>query len=90
MHNLLGAYYLHTNGELIWKNAAVFYNTTPEEYFESDFVKKYWLFSVDSPESPKEFLLSFLKEAKNLGASKEAIERVANQTPGLNLLEGLV
>ena len=36
-------YYEHTNGEIIRKPAFVVEtNTTPEEYFDSPFVKRWW------------------------------------------------
>jgi len=35
-----GYYYLHTNGQIIWKPAVV--KEYDPEYFESPFVVKYW------------------------------------------------
>ena len=46
--NMLGCYYLHVNGDLIWKPKAVFSGVTIEEYFDSPFVQEYWII----PEKP--------------------------------------
>lgn len=37
-----GYYYLHTNGNVIYKPMSVLFNTTAAEYFDSPFVIKYW------------------------------------------------
>jgi len=49
MDKILGCYYLHTNGDLIFKPATVFINITPAEYFASDFVVKWWVLPAASP-----------------------------------------
>lgn len=36
-------YYLHTNGQLIEKNAYVVDSLGPDEYFEGGFVVKWWV-----------------------------------------------
>jgi hypothetical protein len=47
--------YEHTNGKIIEKVAYVCeYNTTPEEYFESPFVKRYA--RINNEKEEKEFL----------------------------------
>lgn len=46
---MVGAYYLHTNGDLIWKPEAVFYGTTVEDYFDSVLVVRYWVIPKKSP-----------------------------------------
>lgn len=37
-----GYYYLHTNGELNFKNEAVMTFITPIDYFDSPLVKRWW------------------------------------------------
>ena len=37
-----GYYYLHTNGNVIYKSMVVMNGTTAVEYFDSPFVVKYW------------------------------------------------
>lgn len=62
-------YYLHVNGDLICKCASVVDYDTPEVYFDSDFVKKWWCLDyTGNDEKYKELLLAFLEEAKQLGA----------------------
>lgn len=56
-------YYLHTNGTLISKPVfTVETYTTPEEYFDSDFVVKYWKIDLDN----KTQIELMLKEVKKL------------------------
>lgn len=40
-------YYLHTNGELIEKNAYVVESMGVQDYFNSPFVVKYWIATTD-------------------------------------------
>jgi len=47
--DVFGAFYLHTNGDVIWKPQAVFYNTNIEEYFDSPFVQDYQIIPWQSP-----------------------------------------
>jgi len=37
-----GYYYLHTNGNIIYKPPAVMIGTTESDYFDSPFVVRYW------------------------------------------------
>ena len=85
----MGVYYLHENGSLIWKNSSVFNNTTMSEYFNSPFVKKYWVFPDEPPgngdeKSTKHFILNFLTEAYKYGAKLSEVNRIADA----NLLLG--
>lgn len=77
--NLLGAYYLHVNGDLIWKPAACFYNNPPEEYFESDFVEKYWIIPVTPPcktaEENVKWSMDWMREAYELSNDKARTEK---------------
>ena len=41
-------YYLHTNGELIHKNACAVDSDGASSYFDSDFVKSYWSMDDES------------------------------------------
>ena len=65
-------YYLHTGGNLIHKNPAVVDADTPEIYFESDFVVKWWCLDLHDRIATLEFLI----EAKNLGASKKRTDEL--------------
>ena len=63
-------YYLHQNGELIFKKRDI-----DEEVLESSFVKEAWqLHEVGA--SPSSFL-AFLLEAAELGALRERVEGLA-------------
>jgi len=64
-------YYLHTNGNLIYKTVwTCEYNTTPEEYFASDFVVKYW--KVNTKEIKD--MLKMYKEVQQLRNKLEGKE----------------
>jgi len=62
-----GYYYLHTNGDLIFKPAIVF--DSDPEYFNSPFVKRYWAF--DSEDRFDAWQIAI--EALSLGASKKRV-----------------
>ncbi len=74
---VIGAYYLHTNGDLIWKPAAAFHNTSIEKYFDSDFVVKYWVMPEESPTGNFRgdiiWTVDFLFEAWELSIDKKRI-----------------
>jgi len=76
---MLGCYYLHTNGDLIFKHAGCFFNTTPAEYFESDFVVKWWEFPSESPTGSPEgdikWTMDLLREAYELSTDKSRTEK---------------
>jgi len=82
----MGCYYLHENGELIFKSAGCFLNMTPMEYFDSPFVVKWWPIPKKSPtESFEEnviWVMNWLREAYELSAQKEitaiSIRRICN------------
>jgi len=64
-------YYLHTNGELIYKPAIVVESDT--EYFESDCVRKFWPVDLDQRESAYVMLI----EAAALGARMSRVLELA-------------
>lgn len=74
LNDMMGAYYLHVNGDLIWKPKAVFYNNPPEEYFEGPFVLKYWIIPVKPPSLDMkeivEWSMNWLREAYELSENK--------------------
>ena len=74
----LGAYYLHKNGSLIWKNAIVF-NNNPG-YFDSPFVKAVFYIPKNSPTGNKDgdvlWFVNWLIKAFKLGANKQDIIRI--------------
>lgn len=71
MNNILGAFYLHIDGDLIWKNAVCF--ISDDQYFDSPFVKKVWFVEKNAE---KYFYIDMLKEAKKLGAKTKSIIEV--------------
>lgn len=77
--NVVGCFYLHTNGSIIFKPVIVF--ATEPEYFKSPFVKHVWLILEDPPHPTiigqiKWVLGTFLKEAFEKGALPEEILRM--------------
>lgn len=50
----LGYWYLHENGERIYKPAVVVQSVGARDYFDSPFVKKYWMGSRDDNRTPEE------------------------------------
>ena len=63
-----GYYYLHTNGEVIAKPFMVVdQGGGPSEYFDSDFVKKWW--RVDT-EDEYQLMIKHLKEDKDESKQK--------------------
>lgn len=65
-------YYLHTNGDLIYKPASVM--DGDPSYFDSDFVRKVW--KVDLRDRATAYLM--LLEAAAMGAGKDRIEHLIN------------
>lgn len=65
---LIGCYYLHTNGDLIYKPMI------PEDIWETPFAKKVWLVS-DIGRSPEDFML-FLSDALSLKANPHRVEEL--------------
>ena len=65
-----GQYYLHTNGELIYKP-----NGGVER--DSDFVVRVWV-EADIGQTPQAFT-RFLREARESGAKTERINELANK-----------
>lgn len=72
MSNKTGYYYLHTNGDLIFKNAIV---GSEADFTESDFVKAYWF--IDP--AYREDAWTVLVEALAFGAEKERIMTLAKK-----------
>lgn len=70
--NKQGYYYLHVNGDLIFK-PGVAYNDS--DFVESDFVKAYWFIDTTN----REDAWTVLVEALALGAKKEHVMKLANQ-----------
>jgi len=71
MSNVVGAYYLHENGKLIFKPAIVF--ASEPEYFNSPFVKHVWLILKAPPSDTRSgqltwLLKDFLQAASSKGA----------------------
>lgn len=61
-------YYLHINGDVIGKNPVVVDSDT--EYFNSPFVKKYWLITNIGE------LIAMLTELKKLGVKRDRISDI--------------
>ena len=68
-----GYYYLHTNGDLIWKPAIVV--DSEPEYFKSPFVKCYW--SIETEDRGDAWTLVI--EALARGARIERIKELATK-----------
>lgn len=63
-------YYLHINGQLIYKNAFSVDSIGASEYFEGGFVKKYWKLKT------REDVDIMLSEAIELGANVSSVDQV--------------
>lgn len=48
-HAMDGYWYLHENGELIWKNAYVVDSVGAADYFDSPFVRRWWYCPAGEP-----------------------------------------
>jgi hypothetical protein len=75
MDNIMGCYYLHVNGSIIYKPAAVFANIAPADHFEGDFVVKWWALPAVSPTgdftNDVKWTMDWLREAYVLSPVKE-------------------
>lgn len=75
---MLGVYYLHENGDLIWKPESAFLNTTVKEYMDSPFVLQYWVIPNESPTGDAEkdvmWTMNWLFEAYNMSQNKSKTE----------------
>lgn len=76
-----GAYYLHSDGKLIYKPAITFANDP--SYFDSPFVKHVWILFRQPPATTKHGQLtwlfkSFLQEAFKEGALLSEISRLVD------------
>jgi hypothetical protein len=68
-----GYYYLHTNGDLIWRNAFVV--DSDVTYFDSDFVKRHWPINVKD----RGTAYHLVYEALALGARIERVTELASK-----------
>lgn len=64
-----GYYYLHTNGNLIYKNAYVV--DSDPDYFDSPFVKKWWRFDSTERQNAWAIMLESLASGLNISRAKE-------------------
>ena len=83
LNSVVGAFYLHANGNLIFKPIQAF--ATDEKYFESPFVKHVWLILTQPPYPTKKgqilwLLKDFLQEAHKKGALASEITRIVTAT----------
>ncbi len=69
--NEKGYYYLHTNGDLIYKNAYVV--DSDPEYFTSPFVRKFWCIRTDNRSDAWTVILEALALGCNVDRAKELI-----------------
>ena len=68
-------YYLHTNGELIYKNAYSVDSLGAFDYFDSDFVQKYWIIDTENIKSIKKMISEALKMNVNKSCILDIIKR---------------
>lgn len=78
-NDILGCFYLHVNGQLIYKPFVVFANDP--DYFKSPFVVHAWVLKIQPPVSERKgqlkwLLKDFLEEAYKKGALKSEILRI--------------
>lgn len=74
MANKGGYYYLHTNGDLIWKPEIVV--DTDPQYFDSPFVKHVWRVPADSD---RDVPWTLLLESLAMGANLDRVKELANK-----------
>ena len=91
---MLGAYYLHENGDLIWKPEATCMNTSVTEYMDSPFVIKYWIMPKESPmgsvEKDIHWTMDWMLEAIRLSKDKERTAKRIQQICEVNKFESFV
>ena len=66
---MTGYYYLHTNGDLIYKPAIVV--DSDPQYFDSPFVKKLWAFDASDRQDAWVIVLESLASGVNVSRAKE-------------------
>jgi hypothetical protein len=81
MTNVVGAYYLHENGKLVFKPVIAFANDP--DYFKSPFVKHVWAIMIEPPAPTKKgqlrwLLKDFLQVAYEKGAELSEVIRIAS------------
>lgn len=70
---MIGYYYLHTNGSMIYKNA--FAVESDPNYFDSDFVKKYWRFNSESRRDAWTMVLEGLALGMDRTRARELVDK---------------
>ena len=76
-------YYLHVNGDLIVKNGIVVDDMGPDQYFEGDFVVKWWGVDPSSRESLIEMLVGvkgLLKRVENPDRTRKRIAQIEQKS----------
>lgn len=73
-----GYYYLHTNGDLIWKPAIVV--DSDPGYFDSPFVKKVWRIDTEDRQTSVEILSEAKKDDITRSERIKEIEKKSNIT----------
>lgn len=68
-------YYLHTNGDLIHKNASVVNSDGASSYFDSDFVKNWWCLDDESRLDAWNLCIFALEAGANRKRIDELIEK---------------
>ncbi len=69
-----GYYYLHTNGQLLWKAPAVVNPLGADEFFDSPMVVKYWY--VKTMEDNNEMLIELSKLRQELKDKAEKNDEI--------------
>lgn len=93
-----GYYYLHTNGELIYKPAVVV--ESDPQYFDSDFVKRFWPIDTTNREDCWKIILEALwlkcsiQRAKDLAGKwgcnyQDSIEMLKRMKPTSDMQDGM-
>ena len=73
-----GYYYLHINGDLIWKPATVV--DSDPGYFDSPFIKKVWELDTENRQTLIEMLVEAKKESITRPERIKEIEKNSNVT----------
>ena len=77
---MIGLYYLHVNGDIIYRMGTALSSGDLKELGESDLVKKYWIIPdaapADTKEGCEEWIINWLREAVKLsGFSQRTLKR---------------
>lgn len=71
--DILGIYYLHENGDIIWKPRNCFVGQTVEQYLDypqNTLIVRYWEIPSEPPADPVQFVTGFLLDAIFLSKDK--------------------